>query len=83
MNKCYPIIIYSKGAFIAEGGYYDGRILVSQLNPKIKSKSINNAEADIIQTFEVFNKMDSSPVIVLFIIKDEKHILSVSLFGMW
>ena len=81
MNKCYPIIIYSKGAFIAEGGYYNGRIIVSQLNPKIKSKNINNAEAAIIQTFEVFNKMDSSPVIDLFITKDEKHILSGSLFG--
>ena len=81
MNKSYPIIIYSKGAYIAEGGYYDGRIIVSQLNTKIKSKNLNNSESAIIQTFEIFNKMDSSPIIVLFITKDEKYIFSGSLLG--
>ena len=81
MNKSYPIIIYSKGVYIAQGGFYTGKIIISQLNPKIKSKDKNNPESAIIQTFEVFNKMDTSPIIVLFITKDEKHIFSGSLFG--
>ena len=79
IKKSYPIIIYSKGTFIAEGGYYDGRITITQLNPKNKSKNINNEESAIIQCFEVFNKMDTSPIIVLFITKDEKYIFSGSM----
>ena len=81
IEKSYPIIIYSKGTFIAEGGYYDGRIIVSQLNLKIKSKNINNTESAIIQTFEIFNKSDTSPVIVLLITNDEKYIFSGTMFG--
>ena len=81
MNKSYPIIIYSKGSYIAEGGYYDGRIIVTQLNTKSKSKILNNPESAIIQNFEIFNKMDPSPVIDLIITKDEKFIFSGSLFG--
>ena len=78
INKEYPIIIYSKGEYIAEGGYYDGRIIITQLNLKIKSKDMNKA---IVQTFEVINKMDTSPVIVLLITKDEKYIFSGSMLG--
>ena len=81
MKKSYPIIIYSKGTFIAEGGYYDGRITITQLNPKNKSKNINNEESAIIQSFDIFNKMDTSPIIVLFITKDEKYIFSGSMLG--
>jgi len=81
MEKSYPIIIYSKGTFIAEGGYNEGRIIVSQLNLKAKSKNTNNSESSIIQTFDIFNKSDTSPVIVLLITKDEKYIFSGSMFG--
>jgi hypothetical protein len=35
----------------------------------------------IVQTFEVINKMDTSPVIVLLITKDEKYIFSGSMLG--
>ena len=81
MEKSYPIIIYSKGTFIAEGGYNEGRIIVSQLNLKAKSKNTNNSESSIIQTFDIFNKSDTSPVIVLLITKDEKYIFSGSMYG--
>ena len=81
MNKSYPIIIYSKGVYIAQGGFYTGKIIISQLNPKLKSKDKNNPESAIIQTFEIYNKMDTSPIIVLIITKDEKYIFSGSLLG--
>ena len=81
MNKSYPIIIYKKGAYIAEGGYYDGIILVTQLSTKTKSIKTANPESVIIQTFEVKNTMDSSPIIVLIITKDEKYIFAGSMLG--
>jgi len=81
LNKSYPIITYDKGAFIAQGGFFDGKIVVSQLNIKGKSKSSNNSESLIISTFEIINYMDSSPIINLIISKNENTILSGSLMG--
>jgi hypothetical protein len=81
INKSYPIIIYDKGAYIAQGGFLDGKIIVTQLNTKNKSKNINNAESSIINTFEVINQMDTSPILVLIISKNENIILSGSSLG--
>lgn len=78
LNKSYPIIIYDKGAYIASGGYYDGKIIVSQLNNKnSKSKS----KPLIVNTFEVINPMDNSQVNNLIINKNEDFILSGSIQG--
>ena len=79
--KSYPIIVYDKGSYIAQGGFLDGKIIVSQLTTKNKSKNINNVESSIIDTFEVINPMDASPVIVLIISKDENIIFSGSMLG--
>ena len=78
LNKSYPVIIYDKGSYIATGGYYDGKIIVSQLNnknSKSKSKSL------ILNTFEVINPMDNSQVNNLIINKSENFILSGSIQG--
>ena len=78
INKSYPIIIYDKGTYIATGGYYDGKIIVSQLNNKnSKSKS----KPLIVNIFEVINPMDNSQVNNLIINKSENFILSGSIQG--
>ena len=81
INKSCPIIIYDKGAYIAQGGFLDGKIIITQLNTKSKSKNINNVESSIINTFEIVNPMDRSPIIVLIISKNEKIIFSGSILG--
>ena len=81
ITKSYPIIVYDKGAYIAHGGFLDGKIIVTQLSTKNKSKTINNVESSIIDTFEVINPMDTSPVIVLIISKNENTIFSGSMLG--
>ena len=81
MNKAYPIIIYDKGGYIAQGGYLDGKIIVNQLNIKNKSKNNKNAESLIMNSFEVINNMDPSPVVSLIINKNEKNIFSGSALG--
>ena len=81
INKSYPIIVYEKGTYIAQGGYLDGKIIVTQLNNKNKSKNSNNADSLILNTFEIINPMDRSPIIVLIISKNEKIIFSGSILG--
>ena len=81
INKSYPIIIYDKGAYIAQGGFLDGKIIVSQINTKNKLKNLNNVESCIISFFEIINPMDSSPVIVLIINKAEDVIFAGSNLG--
>ena len=81
INKSYPIIIYDKGAYIAQGGFLDGKIVVTQLNTKNKSNSNSNAESSIINTFEIINPMDMSPILVLIISKNENFIFSGSNLG--
>ena len=81
INNTYPIIIYEKGTYIARGGYLDGKIIVTQLNNKNKSKSSNNTESSIINTFEIVNPMDKSPILTLIINKSQKIILSGSYLG--
>ena len=84
INKSPPIIIYNNGSYIAQGGFLDGKIIVTQLNQKIKkskSKNVNNIESCIINTFEIINPMDRSPVIVLYINKNENLIFSGSFLG--
>ena len=81
INKSPPIIIYDKGAYIAQGGFLNGKIIVTQLKTKTKSKNINNVESCIINTFEIINPMDTSPVLVLIINKDETTIFSGSQLG--
>ena len=81
INNTFPIIIYEKGTYIARGGYLDGRIIVTQLNNKNKSKSPNNAESSIINYFEIINPMDKSPIVALIINKNQKIILSGSYLG--
>ena len=80
-GKPIPIIVYNKGNFIAQGGFFDGKILVNQLNLKNKSKSSSNSESAIIDTFEIYNPMDKSPIVSLIINKNEKVIISGSYYG--
>ena len=81
MNKSYPIIIYEKGGYIAQGGFLNGIIIVNQINTKNKSKNSKNVDSLIINSFEVINNMDKSPVVSLIINKNEKTILSGSMLG--
>ena len=81
INKSPIIIIYDKGAYIAQRGFLNGKIIVTQLKTKTKSKNINNVESFIINTFEIINPMDTSLVLVLIINKDESTIFSGSQLG--
>ena len=86
MNDCQiitlnpPIIIYSQGRYIAQGGFYGGLILLSalDLDEKDKSKdlfsSINNVR-------EIYNKIDYSPIVSLIINNSEDTIISGTYTG--
>jgi hypothetical protein len=81
INRAPPIIIYDKGSFIAQAGFTDGRIIITQLNSKNKSKSSNNSESCIIISFEVYNSMDLSPIVALIIDNNEEYIFAGSILG--
>ena len=86
MNDCQiitlnpPIIIYSQGRYIAQGGFYGGLILLSalDLDERDKSKdlfsSINNVR-------EIYNKIDYSPIVSLIINNSEDTIISGTYTG--
>ena len=72
INKTYPIIIYNKGKNIAQGGFYDGKILVCQIG-SLQSKNTSKKNNEL-NSFEIYNKYDNSAIISLIIDKEEKFI---------
>jgi len=79
INKLYPIIIYNKGKNIAQGGFYDGKILVCQVG-SLTSKNSQKKNNEL-NSFEIYNEYDKSPIICLIIDKDEKYIFCGSYNG--
>ena len=75
-----PIIIYSNGRYIAQGGFYGGLILISELEPDINDRSKNNFNS-ILNVTEIFNKIDYSPITTLVINKSEDAILAGTYMG--
>ena len=75
-----PIIIYSQGRYIAQGGFYGGLILLSELEPDINDKS-KNYFSSILNNTEIFNKIDYSPITTLIINKSEEAIIAGTYMG--
>ena len=75
-----PIIIYSKGRYIAQGGFYGGLILLSALDLEMEDKS-KNLFSSIINVKEIYNKIDYSPIISLIINNSEDVILAGTYVG--
>ena len=75
-----PIIIYSKGRYIAQGGFYGGLILLSSLDLEMEDKS-KNLFSSIINVKEIYNKIDFSPIISLIINNSEDVILAGTYVG--
>ena len=75
-----PIIIYSQGRYIAQGGFYGGLILLSEIDLDKDDKS-KNLFTSILNITEIFNKIDYSPIISLIINNSEDVILAGTYLG--
>ena len=75
-----PIIIYSQGRYIAQGGFYGGLILLSEIDLEVEEKS-KNLFTSILNITEIFNKIDYSPIISLIINNSEDIILAGTYLG--
>ena len=75
-----PIIIYSKGRIIAQGGFYGGLILLSEIDLENEDKT-KNPFSSIVNITEIFNKIDYSPIVSLIINDNEDIIFSGTYMG--
>jgi len=75
-----PIIIYSAGRFIAQGGFYNGLILVSELDLETNDKT-KYTFTSIVNNIEIFNEIDNSPIVSLVINEKEDVIFAGTYMG--
>ena len=75
-----PIIIYSQGRFIAQGGFFGGLIIISEIDLDIDDK-IKDPFSSLLNTTEIFNKVDYSPIVSLNINKSEDVIMGGTYLG--
>ena len=80
VNLNQPIIIYSKGRFIAQGGFYNGLILISEIDLEANDKA-KYTFSSIINNIEIFNEVDNSPIVSLVINEKEDVIFSGTYMG--
>ena len=80
VNLNQPIIIYSKGRFIAQGGFYGGIILLSELDLETNDKT-KYTFSSIINNIEIFNEVDYSPIVSLIINENEEVIFAGTYMG--